>query len=236
MIKFPFLVSRHERVLKKYQQYVKKINALEKVYSQYSDAQLQAQTKVLQNKLAKTARLDSVIHNAFALVREASRRVLNMRHYDVQLIGGLCLAQRQIPEMKTGEGKTLVATLGAYVWALYGKGVHVITVNPYLAERDAQLVRPLHEFLGLTVGVISSEQDADEKRQAYACDITYGTNSEFGFDYLRDHLVEDLAQKVQRGHFSALVDEVDSVLIDEARTPLIISGMSEQDISLLPVA
>ena len=236
MIKFPFLVSRHERVLKKYQQDVKKINALEKVYSQYSDAQLQAQTKVLQNKLAKTARLDSVIHDAFALVREASRRVLNMRHYDVQLIGGLCLAQRQIPEMKTGEGKTLVATLGAYVWALYGKGVHVITVNPYLAERDAQLVRPLHEFLGLTVGVISSEQDADEKRQAYACDITYGTNSEFGFDYLRDHLVEDLAQKVQRGHFSALVDEVDSVLIDEARTPLIISGMSEQDISLLPVA
>ncbi len=236
MIKLPFLVSRHERVLKKYQQDVKKINALEKVYSQYSDAQLQAQTKVLQNKLAKTARLDSVIHDAFALVREASKRVLNMRHYDVQLIGGLCLAQRQIPEMKTGEGKTLVATLGAYVWALYGKGVHVITVNPYLAERDAQLVRPLHEFLGLTVGVISSEQDADEKRQAYACDITYGTNSEFGFDYLRDHLVEDLAQKVQRGHFSALVDEVDSVLIDEARTPLIISGMSEQDISLLPVA
>src|SRR5215467_5258037 len=172
--------------------------------------------------------LDEILVEAFAVVREAGRRVLNMRHFDVQLIGGMVLHQGKIAEMKTGEGKTLVATLPVYLNALSGRGVHVITVNDYLAKRDSEWMGQLYRFLGLTVGVIVHDLDDDERREAYAADVTYGTNNEFGFDYLRDNMKFDLRDCVQRGHNFGIVDEVDSILIDEARTPLIISGQSEE--------
>ena len=229
-------LSRNERILKNYRKRVTAINGLEHSMRALSDEQLKNQTQVLRQRLAKTKSIDSVLVEAFATVREVSRRVLGMRHYDVQLLGGMALVDGKIPEMRTGEGKTLVAALGAYTLALWGKGVHVVTVNPYLAERDAALVRPIHAFLGLDVQHIASEQDPQEKRSAYQADITYGTNSEFGFDFLRDNLVHDVVEKVQRGHFASIIDEVDSVLIDEARTPLIISGLSQDDVSLLPIA
>ena len=179
-------------------------------------------------RLAKGASLDDLLPEAFAVVREAGRRVLNMRHFDVQLIGGMVLHRGMIAEMKTGEGKTLVATLAAYLNALTGKGVHVVTVNDYLAKRDSEWMGRLYRFLGLTVGVIQHSMDDRERQEAYGADITYGTNNEFGFDYLRDNMKFDLGMYVQRGHNFAVVDEVDSILIDEARTPLIISGPAEE--------
>lgn len=233
---FSFFTSRNERLLKTYRKRVLAINSLEPAMQALSDEQLKQQTNVLKARLEKTQSINSVWVEAFATVREASRRVIKMRHYDVQLMGGMALVDGKISEMRTGEGKTLVATLAAYTLALWGKGVHVVTVNPYLALRDSELVRPLHEFLGLSVQHIASEQNQDEKRDAYLADITYGTNSEFGFDFLRDNLVHEATEKVQRGHFASVIDEVDSVLIDEARTPLIISGLSQDDASLLPVA
>src|SRR5204863_454178 len=172
--------------------------------------------------------LDEILEEAFAVAREAGRRVLNMRHFDVQLIGGMVLHKGTISEMKTGEGKTLVATLPVYLNALSGRGVHVVTVNDYLAKRDSEWMGQLYRFLGLTVGVIVHDLDDQERRDAYAADVTYGTNNEFGFDYLRDNMKFDLKDCVQRGHNFAIVDEVDSILIDEARTPLIISGASEE--------
>src|ERR1700739_4757271 len=172
--------------------------------------------------------LDELLVEAFAVVREAGRRVLNMRHFDVQLIGGMVLHEGKIAEMKPGEGKTLVATLPVYLNALSGRGVHVVTVNDYLAKRDSEWMGKLYRFLGLTVGVIVHDLDDEERRAAYAADVTYGTNNEFGFDYLRDNMKFDLRDCVQRGHHYAIVDEVDSILIDEARTPLIISGASEE--------
>lgn len=228
--------SRNARILGQYQKTVQLINALESHTRSLSDEQLRAKTATLRAQAKATGKLEPLLPECFALVREVSRRVLGLRHYDVQLMGGLALVQGKIPEMRTGEGKTLVAILGAYALALLGKGVHVVTVNPYLAQRDAETVRPVHEFLGLTVRAIYEDQTSEEKREAYAADITYGTHSEFGFDFLRDNLVMEWSDKVQRGHFAAIVDEVDSVLIDESRTPLIISGMSQADETLLPIA
>jgi preprotein translocase subunit SecA len=204
------------------------INALEYDLQQLTDAELAAKTPYFREKLAQGATLDDLLVEAFAVCREAGRRVLGMRHYDVQLYGGIVLHRGKIAEMKTGEGKTLVATLPVYLNALEGKGVHVVTVNDYLARRDAEWMGKLYKFLGLSVGVIIHEKSDPERRQAYHCDITYGTNNEFGFDYLRDNMKFQLAQCVQRGHNFAIVDEVDSILIDEARTPLIISGPSEE--------
>ncbi|MGZ7083203.1 MAG: preprotein translocase subunit SecA, partial [Candidatus Angelobacter sp.] len=177
---------------------------------------------------ARNQALDEILPEAFAVAREGGRRVLNMRHFDVQLIGGIVLHQGKIAEMKTGEGKTLVATLPVYLNALSGDGVHVVTVNDYLAKRDSEWMGKLYRFLGLSVGVIVHDLDDDERREAYAADVTYGTNNEFGFDYLRDNMKFDLAECVQRGHNFGIVDEVDSILIDEARTPLIISGQSDE--------
>ncbi|HET7872382.1 MAG TPA: preprotein translocase subunit SecA, partial [Terriglobales bacterium] len=194
------------------------------------DDQLRAELEELTKRRAeaRNAALEEILPEAFAVAREGGRRVLNMRHFDVQLIGGIVLHQGKIAEMKTGEGKTLVATLPVYLNALSGDGVHVVTVNDYLAKRDSEWMGKLYRFLGLSVGVIVHELDDDERREAYAADVTYGTNNEFGFDYLRDNMKFDLAECVQRGHNFAIVDEVDSILIDEARTPLIISGSSDE--------
>ena len=221
------LGSRNQRVLKQSQKLVLQINALEADVEKLSDADLQARTPALKQRLQKGASLGSILPEAFAVCREASKRVMHMRHFDVQLIGGAVLNQGKIAEMRTGEGKTLVGTLAAYLNALTEKGVHIITVNDYLVRRDALWMKPLYEFLGLTVGTILSGQDQEEKKAAYACDITYGTNNEFGFDYLRDNMAFTLEEKVQRALNFAIVDEVDSILIDEARTPLIISGAAE---------
>lgn len=219
--------SRNDRVLKSYQSTVNKINALEPKVSALSDEELQAKTEEFKLRISKGESLDKILPEAFAVVREASKRVLGMRHFDVQLIGGIALHSGKIAEMRTGEGKTLVGTLPAYLNALSGKGVYVVTVNDYLAARDADVVGKLHRWLGLTVGVILSEMPQAAKKEAYNCDITYGTNNEFGFDYLRDNMVFDLEEKVQRDLHYAIIDEVDSILIDEARTPLIISGLSD---------
>ena len=219
--------SKNERELKRMTRIVNAINALEENLNSLSDEQLKAKTGEFKERLAKGETLEQILPEAFALVREASKRVMGMRHFDVQLIGGVVLHDGKIAEMKTGEGKTLVSTLPAYLNALSGKGVNVVTVNDYLARRDANLMRPLHEFLGLSVGVVVPFQDPLEKRQAYQCDITYGTNNEFGFDYLRDNMAFRLEDKFQRELNFAIVDEVDSILIDEARTPLIISGPAE---------
>jgi preprotein translocase subunit SecA len=224
--------SRNQRLLKRYGTLVAAANALEDGLKGLSDDALRAKTDELKQRYAESQDLDALLPEAFALVREAARRVLGMRHFDVQLIGGIALHQGKIAEMRTGEGKTLVATLNAYLNALTGKGVHVVTVNEYLAQRDADWMGPVYRFLGLTVGVIKSNQPTEEKRAAYAADITYGTNNEFGFDYLRDNLAFRPEDRVQRGLNYAIVDEVDSILIDEARTPLIISGRSEESTEL----
>ncbi|WP_196137180.1 preprotein translocase subunit SecA [Aliikangiella sp. G2MR2-5] len=219
--------SRNDRVVKQLNKRVAKINALEEIYQQKSDEELTACTTAFKERLANGETLDDILEDAFAVVREAGKRVLNMRHFDVQMIGGMVLNEGKIAEMRTGEGKTLVATLAAYINALSGKGVHIITVNDYLAQRDADWMGPLYESLGLSVGVILSGQDHETKRAAYACDITFGTNNEFGFDYLRDNMAFSIEEKVQRDLHYAIIDEVDSILIDEARTPLIISGAVE---------
>ncbi|ENR66665.1 preprotein translocase subunit SecA [Brucella abortus] len=219
--------SSNDRRVKTLRQRAEQITALEKNYENLTDEQLQAKTAEFRAALAEGKSLDSLLPDAFATAREAAKRVLGMRPFDVQLIGGMVLHERGIAEMRTGEGKTLMATLPVYLNALEGKGVHVVTVNDYLATRDAETMGRLYNFLGLTVGVIKHGLDDDERRAAYACDITYGTNNELGFDYLRDNMKYERAQMVQRPHNYAIVDEVDSILIDEARTPLIISGPLE---------
>jgi len=224
--------TKNERELKRLKPIVERINALEPSMQKLSDAELQRKTVEFKERLEKGESLDSLLPEAFAVVRETARRVLGMRHFDVQLMGGIVLHQGKIAEMKTGEGKTLVATLPAYLNALTGKGVHIVTVNDYLAKRDAEWMGPIYRFLGLTVGYITSGMDNEERKKAYLCDITYGTNSEFGFDYLRDNMKYSLEDMVQRGHYYAIIDEVDSILIDEARTPLIISGPSEESTDL----
>ncbi|MDQ4135739.1 MAG: preprotein translocase subunit SecA, partial [Pseudomonadota bacterium] len=216
--------SVNDRRLKSYRPKVAAINAMEPELERLSDDELRARTEALKAELAAGKSLDDILVPAFATVREAAKRTLGQRHFDVQLIGGMVLHEGSIAEMRTGEGKTLVATLPVYLNALAGKGVHVVTVNDYLARRDAEWMGQIYTFLGLTVGVIVHGIDDVERAQAYACDITYGTNNEYGFDYLRDNMKYDMAQMVQRGHNFAIVDEVDSILIDEARTPLIISG------------
>lgn len=220
--------SRNDRLVKKKRQIVKQINALSVAYEQLTDAELQAKTHVFRQRLSQGELLQDLIPEAFATVREASSRVFGMRHFDVQMIGGMMLNDGKIAEMKTGEGKTLMATLAAYLNALPGKGVHVVTVNDYLASRDAEWMGKLYSFLGLTTGIIINGLETSDRRQSYAADITYGTNNEFGFDYLRDNMAFSMEQKVQRGLHFAIVDEVDSILIDEARTPLIISGPTEE--------
>ena len=224
--------SRNERELKRFNKRVTEINNLEPEISELSDEALRGKTQEFRQRLEEGATLDSLLPEAFAVVREAGKRALNMRHFDVQLVGGMVLHEGRIAEMRTGEGKTLVATLAVYLNALPGHGVHVVTVNDYLAERDAAWMSKLYSFLGMTTGVILSGQDSDAKRAAYACDITYGTNNEYGFDYLRDNMAFRAEERVQRGLNFAVVDEVDSILIDEARTPLIISGPVEGSIEL----
>ncbi|MHB9103351.1 MAG: preprotein translocase subunit SecA, partial [Sulfuricella sp.] len=224
--------SRNDRLIKQYAQTVLAINALEPKISPLSDAELRAKTGEFRQRYQDGESLDALLPEAFAVVREAGKRVLEMRHFDMQLIGGMVLHYGKIAEMRTGEGKTLVATLPAYLNALSGKGVHVITVNDYLAKRDAEWMGRIHNFLGLSVGVNLSQMDHEEKQAAYAADITYGTNNEFGFDYLRDNMVYQPAERVQRSLNYAIVDEVDSILIDEARTPLIISGQAEDNVDL----
>src|SRR5580692_5172147 len=229
--------------MKKLWPVVAQINALEDSTKVLSDEQLRARTVEFRARIAakvegitdkdelkaaERAALDEILPEAFAVVREAGWRAVQMRHFDVQLIGGMVLHQGKISEMKTGEGKTLVATLACYLNALAGHGVHVVTVNDYLAKRDAEWMGKIYEFLGLTVGVIVHDLDDNQRREAYAADITYGTNNEFGFDYLRDNMKFEIKDCVQRGHYYAIVDEVDSILIDEARTPLIISGPTDQ--------
>ncbi|WP_250458540.1 preprotein translocase subunit SecA [Microbulbifer litoralis] len=219
--------SKNDRELKRMRRAVTKVNALEEEYRGLDDAALKAKTEEFRKRLADGETLDQILPEAFAAVREASDRTLGLRHFDVQLIGGMTLHEGHIAEMRTGEGKTLVATLPAYLNALEGKGVHIVTVNDYLAGRDANWMRPVYEFLGLAVGVIVSQQHPEDKKAAYQADITYGTNNEFGFDYLRDNMVLRQEDRVQRPQNFAIVDEVDSILIDEARTPLIISGAAE---------
>lgn len=219
--------SKNEREVKRMLKTVQLVNAFEEQMVALSDEQLRAKTEEFKARIAKGETLDKLLPEAFAVAREAGKRVMGMRHFDVQLIGGMTLHEGMIAEMRTGEGKTLVATLGVYLNALSGKGVHVVTVNDYLARRDANWMRPLYEFLGLTVGVVTPFQPPEEKRAAYAADITYGTNNEFGFDYLRDNMAFSMEEKFQRELNFAVIDEVDSILIDEARTPLIISGQAE---------
>ncbi|PSR34084.1 MAG: preprotein translocase subunit SecA, partial [Sulfobacillus thermosulfidooxidans] len=223
------LVNRFsEREVRRYRGVVAKVNALEPEIAALTDEQLRAKTAEFKERASSGESLDKLLPEAFAVVREGSKRVLKMRHFDVQLIGGMVLHDGRIAEMRTGEGKTLVATLAAYLNAVAGKGVHVVTVNDYLARRDAQWMGQLYQFLGLTVGLIQHDMEPDERRQAYAADITYGTNNEFGFDYLRDNMVSTVDEMVQRPLHYAIVDEVDSILIDEARTPLIISGQADK--------
>ncbi|MGX5649427.1 preprotein translocase subunit SecA [Hydrogenophaga borbori] len=219
--------SRNDRLLKQFRKTVERINALEPQFEKLGDDELKAKTEVFRQRLAQGETLDALLPEAFAVVREASKRVMKMRHFDVQLMGGIALHSGKIAEMRTGEGKTLTATLPVYLNALAGQGVHVVTVNDYLANRDAQWMGKLYNFLGLTVGVNLPQMQREEKQAAYRADITYGTNNEYGFDYLRDNMVYEAADRVQRPLHYAIVDEVDSILIDEARTPLIISGQAE---------
>ncbi|TGL62975.1 preprotein translocase subunit SecA [Leptospira sarikeiensis] len=220
--------SKYERDLKKLTPIVIQINSLEESIRALSDSDLSAQTSKFKERIANGQTLDDILPEAFATVREAALRKLGMRHFDVQMMGGTALHWGNISEMKTGEGKTLTSTLAIYLNALAGKGVHVVTVNDYLARRDANWMKPIYEFLGLSVGIIQHDMDHDDRKRAYSADITYGTNNEYGFDYLRDNMVSHIDHKVQRSHFFAIVDEVDSILIDEARTPLIISGPSDE--------
>ena len=224
--------SRNERLIKQYSRTVAQINALEPKFAQLPDEELRGMTEVFRQRHAGGESLESMLPEAFAVCREASKRIMKMRHFDVQLIGGMVLNDNKIAEMRTGEGKTLTATLAVYLNAITGKGVHVVTVNDYLAQRDAEWMGRLYNYLGLSVGVNLSQMPHDEKQAAYAADITYGTNNEFGFDYLRDNMVYDPSQRVQRPLHYAIVDEVDSILIDEARTPLIISGQAENHTDL----
>lgn len=226
------LGSRNQRVLRRCWKTVEKINALESQISSLSDEDVRTKTAEFRKRLQAGESLDALLPEAFAVVREASKRTLRMRHFDVQLVGGMVLHDGSIAEMRTGEGKTLMSTLSVYLNALPQKGVHLVTVNDYLAKRDAEWMRPLYEFLGLTVGINLHGMSQAEKQAAYQCDVTYGTNNEFGFDYLRDNMVFSLTEKVQRGLHYAIVDEVDSILIDEARTPLIISGSAEDSVDL----
>ncbi len=219
--------SRNDRLLKQYRKTVSRINAMEPEYEKLSDEQLKAKTQEFKERVAKSTSLDDILPEAFAVVREGSKRIMKMRHFDVQMLGGMALHYGKISEMRTGEGKTLTATLPVYLNALSGKGVHVVTVNDYLANRDAQWMGRLYNFLGLTVGINLPNMPREQKQEAYRADITYGTNNEYGFDYLRDNMVYEAADRVQQGLNFAIVDEVDSILIDEARTPLIISGQAE---------
>ena len=227
-----FFGSRNDRLVKQYGQKVKEINALEPAMQALSDEALRAKTEEFKQRFQQGESLEKLLPEAFAVVREGSVRALEMRHFDVQMIGGMVLNAGKIAEMRTGEGKTLVATLPVYLNAITGKGVHVVTVNDYLAKRDAEWMGKLYNFLGLSVGINLSQMQHDAKQLAYAADITYGTNNEFGFDYLRDNMVFTAEERTQRGLSYALVDEVDSILIDEARTPLIISGQAEHSIDL----
>ena len=219
--------SSNERKVRGFRPRVAAINALESEVESLTDAELRARTEVFRQQLNDGAALDDLLVPAFATVREAAKRVLGQRHFDVQLIGGMVLHQGDIAEMKTGEGKTLVATLPVYLNALTSKGVHVVTVNDYLAKRDAEWMGQIYRFLGLTVGCVVHDMSDEERKIAYACDVTYGTNNELGFDYLRDNMKMNRTEMVQREHIYGIVDEVDSILIDEARTPLIISGPLE---------
>ena len=236
--------TRNDREIKKYQKRVKEINKLEEKYEKMSDEELRnsffdIKSKVLEdvkNGVDNDSALNKVLYDVFAITREVSKRTLNMRHYDVQLIGGMVLHEGRIAEMKTGEGKTLVATLPVVLNAILGKGVHVVTVNDYLAKRDAELMSPIYEFLGFSVGVVIADKNEQERKEAYGADITYGTNNEFGFDYLRDNMAYKKEDKVQREHYYAIVDEVDSILIDEARTPLIISGPTNRSLDNYEIA
>ena len=221
-----------EKEVKRVMPIVAKINGLEEEISKLSDSELRGKTDEFKNRLNKGETLDDILPEAFAVVREASKRVLGMRHFDVQLIGGIILHQGRIAEMKTGEGKTLVATLPVYLNALTGEGVHVVTVNDYLAKRDSEWMGKLYRFLGLSVGLVIAGMNPTQKQEAYNCDITYGTNNEYGFDYLRDNMVIYKNQLVQRKLHYAIVDEIDSILIDEARTPLIISGRANKSSDL----
>ena len=216
--------SRNDRLLKQYRKTVARINALEPELEKLSGEQLRAKTQEFKDRLAQGQTLDDLLVESFAVVREASKRVMKMRHFDVQLIGAMALHNGKIAEMRTGEGKTLTGTLAVYLNALAGKGVHVVTVNDYLASRDATWMGRLYNFLGLSVGINLPNMPREEKQAAYNADITYGTNNEYGFDYLRDNMVYEPRDRVQRQLNYAIVDEVDSILIDEARTPLIISG------------
>ena len=224
--------SRNDRLLKQMQKEVSKINALEPVFEALSDEELKAKTTEFKERVEKGEELDAILPEAFAVVREASKRVFGMRHFDVQMIGGMVLNSGKIAEMRTGEGKTLTATLPSYLNALTGKGVHVITVNDYLATRDGNWSRPLFEFLGMTVGCNIAGMAPQDKQAAYNSDITYGTNNEFGFDYLRDNMAFSPEERAQKPLNFAVIDEVDSILIDEARTPLIISGQAEDSSEL----
>ncbi len=216
--------SSNDRRIRSYRPRVDEINALEPDLVKLSDEALRARTDEFKKQLAEGATLDDILVPAFATVREAAKRTLGQRHFDVQLIGGMVLHEGRIAEMKTGEGKTLVATAPVYLNALAGRGVHVVTVNDYLAKRDAEWMAQIYNFLGLTTGIIVHGIDDEQRKKAYDCDVTYGTNNELGFDYLRDNMKYRLEDMVQRGHAYAIVDEVDSILVDEARTPLIISG------------
>ena len=231
MVKFltTLFGSRNDRLLKQYRKTVARINAMEAALEQLSDEALRSKTQEFKDRLAQGQKLDDLLPEAFAVVREASKRVLRMRHFDVQLMGGIALHQGKIAEMRTGEGKTLTSTLPVYLNALSSKGVHIVTVNDYLAERDAETMRPLYNFLGMSVGVNLPQTPREEKQLAYLADVTYGTNNEYGFDYLRDNMVYDAGDRVQRELNFAIVDEVDSILIDEARTPLIISGQADDN-------
>ena len=224
--------SRNDRLLKKYRHTVTKINALEAGYEKLSDEALRGKTEEFKDRLAKGETLDALLPEAFAVVREGSKRVMKLRHFDVQMLGGMSLHNGKISEMGTGEGKTLTATLPVYLNALTGNGVHVVTVNDYLANRDAQWMGKLYNFLGMSVGINLPNMQREDKQLAYLADITYGTNNEYGFDYLRDNMVYEAADRVQRKLNYAIVDEVDSILIDEARTPLIISGQAEDQTDL----
>ena len=224
--------SRNDRLIKKYRKTVAQISACEADLQKLSDEELKAKTAEFKERVTKGASLDELLVEAFAVVREASVRVFNMRHFDVQMIGGMVLHSGKISEMRTGEGKTLTATLPAYLNALSGKGVHVVTVNDYLARRDAETNRPLFEFLGMTVGCSIAGMSPTDKKAAYLSDVVYGTNNEYGFDYLRDNMAFSLEERVQRELNFAIVDEVDSILIDEARTPLIISGAAADSSAL----
>ena len=225
-----------EKEIKKIRPTVAKINELEPTFEPLTDDQLREKTEEFKQRYQNGETLDDLLPEAYALVREASKRVMGMRHFDTQLIGGIVLHQGRISEMKTGEGKTLVGTLPAYLNALTGEGVHVVTVNDYLANRDSEWMGQIFQFLGLTVGVVLNGMDNEERRGAYNCDITYATNNELGFDYLRDNMVVRKENMVQRGLNYAIIDEVDSVLIDEARTPLIISGSGSKSTHLYQVA